>query len=73
MNPLFQNYQFKVKPNLNDRYELQSLIAQNINRPIKQLMKLTEIWTEEMLEDAYYESEKGEKFFWFYRKQTMVK
>lgn len=71
MNPLFQNYTLKVNPKTNDRYELQALIASNINRPIKQVMKLTQIWDISMLKDAFYESERSEKAFWTYRLKTL--
>ena len=70
MNPLFQNYSFKVNPKLNERYELQKLIAERIKRPIGQVMNLTLGWSESMLQDSLYEADKGERFFWFYRAKT---
>ena len=69
MNPLF-NYTLTVNPKQNPRYELCKLIAEEIKRPIGQVMNLTLGWQEEMLRDAFYEAQKSPKMFWFYRKQT---
>ena len=70
MEELLKNYNLTVNPKRNDRYELCKLISDKINRPIGQVMKLTQIFTLDMLQDAFYESEKGEKYFWIYRLET---
>ena len=70
MEELLKNYNFTVNPKLNKRYELCKLIAEEIKRPIGQVMNLTLGWPEDMLKDSFYEAQKSPKMFWYYRKQT---